>query len=219
LPCKPRGTTAKEKKTMPERGPRVRQIRKLGTPLPGLTRKAPDWKTYPPGQHGPAGSRRRKSEYAQQLLEKQKLRLNYGVSERQLRNYLARALRETGATGPNLLAILERRLDNVVFRLGFAPTIPAARQLVAHGHLRVNGRRVDKPGYLVEPGETLTISERGRKIPGVVESVEHGPQVRLPSFLALDPSDRYTGRVVTTPAREDIPFIVNEAAIVEFYAR
>lgn len=204
---------------MPERGPRLREIRRLGTPLPGLTRKSPDWKQYPPGQHGPTGGRRRKSEYARQLVEKQKLRLNYGVSERQLRNYLAQALRASGQTGQELLSILERRLDNVVFRLGFAPTIPAARQLVAHGHIRVNGRRVDRAGYLTTPGETISISERGRRIPGVVDAVERGPEVRRPGYLAVDPSDRFTGRVVTTPAREDVPLIVDEAAIVEFYAR
>ena len=208
---------------MPERGPRVRQIRRLGTPLPGLTRKEPDWKTYPPGQHGPTGGggrgRRKTSEYARQLLEKQKLRLNYGVSERQMRNYLAKAVRMSGQTGQNLLSVLESRLDNVVFRLGFTPTIPAARQLVAHGHVRVNGRRVDRAGFLVEPGMTISVSPRGRNIPGVIDAVQRGPEVKLPGYLALDPSDKYTGRVVTTPAREDVPLIVDEAAVVEFYAR
>ena len=206
---------------MPERGPRLREIRRFGTPLPGLTRKEPDWKSYPPGQHGPSGGQRRKkqSEYGRQLLEKQKLRLNYGVSERQLRNYLARALHQPGVTGENLLALLERRLDNVVFRLGIAATIPAARQLVSHGHLRVNGRRVDRPAYLVEVGDVISVSDRARSIPGVVESVERGPQVRLPGYLAVDPSDRFTGRVVTTPSRPDVPLIVDEAAVVEFYAR
>ncbi|HEX8695131.1 MAG TPA: 30S ribosomal protein S4 [Longimicrobium sp.] len=210
---------------MPERTPRVRQIRRFGTPLPGLTRKEPDWKTYPPGQHGPAGARgggggrRKRSEYGRQLLEKQKLRLNYGVSERQLRNYLARALRESGVTGEQLLSVLERRLDNVVFRMGLAATIPAARQLVAHGHVRVNGRRVDRPGYLVEVGDVVGVSDKARNIPGVIDQVQRGPEVRLPGYLAMDPTDKFTARVVTLPTRADVPLIVDEAAVVEFYAR
>ena len=209
---------------MPERGPRLRHVRRLGTPLPGLTRKEPDWKQYPPGQHGPTGGgggrrRNKQSEYGRQLLEKQKLRLNYGVSERQLRNYYAQASRQGGVTGEALLAILERRLDNVVFRLGFAPTIPAARQLVAHGHIRVNRRRVDRAGFIVNPGDVVSVSDRARTVVGVQDSVERGPQVRLPGYLAIDPSDKYTGRVVTTPSRADVPLVVDEAAVVEFYAR
>jgi small subunit ribosomal protein S4 len=206
---------------MPERGPRVREIRRFGTPLPGLTRKEPDWKTYPPGQHGQNAGRGRKkqSEYGRQLLEKQKLRLNYGVSERQMRSYLAKALREPGVTGESLLAILERRLDNVVFRMGLAATIPAARQLVAHGHVRVNGRRVDRAGALVSVGDVITVSERARSFPGVVDQVQRGPEVKLPGYLAVDPSDKFTARVVTTPSRADVPLIVDEAAVVEFYAR
>jgi small subunit ribosomal protein S4 len=115
--------------------------------------------------------------------------------------------------------LLERRLDNVVFRLGLAPTIPAARQLVAHGHVRVNARRVDRPAYLVEIGDVLTLSSRGRGLAGVRASVEQGPGVRLPGYLARDPDDPFVGRVTGVPRREDIPFIVDEAAITEFYAR
>lgn len=204
---------------MPQRGPRLKRIRRLGTPLPGLTRKAPEWKTYPPGAHGPTGKRRRPSDYRTGLDEKQKLRWNYGVSERQLRTYFAQASRSGGVTGETLLALLERRLDNVVFRLGFAPTIPAARQLVAHGHIRVNGARVDRAGFLVQPGHEVSVSERGRAIGDVMQAVEKGPEVRLPGFLALDPGDKFKGRVVATPMRSDIPFVVDEAAIVEFYAR
>jgi small subunit ribosomal protein S4 len=205
---------------MPERGPRVRQVRRLGTALPGLTRKEPrQHKQTRPGQHGPSPARRKVSEYGRQLNEKQKLRLNYGVSERQLRGYLARALRMGGVTGANLLAILESRLDNVVFRLGFAPTIPAARQLIVHGHVRVDGRRVDRPAMLMHAGQTLTLSPKGRQIPDVVASVQRGPQLRLPGWLALLPDDRYTGRIVAPPSRADVPLDVDEAAVVEFYAR
>jgi small subunit ribosomal protein S4 len=206
-----------------KRGPRLKAIRRLGTPLPGLTRKTADKKPYPPGQHGPGGGqgrgRKKQSEYGRQLLEKQKLRLNYGVSERQLRNYMAQAERQGGKTGEALLALLERRLDNVVFRLGLAATIPSARQLVGHGHVRVDGRRVDKPGYLLGPGQTVALSERGRGMVEVKSSVERGPQVRLPGYLAVDPADPYGGRMISLPMRSDVPVIVDDAAVVEFYAR
>lgn len=204
---------------MPPRKPRLKTIRRLGTALPGLTRKQPEWKTYPPGQHGAAMQRRKTSTYRMRLQEKQKLRYNYLISERQLRRYFERAATEAGPTGENLLALLERRLDNVVFRLGIAPTIPAARQLVAHGHVRVNGRRLDRPSYLVEAGDTITVSEKTRKNATVQSNVERGPEVRLPSFLAIDPDDKFTGRVIGKPDRHDVSFIVDEAAIVEFYAR
>lgn len=204
---------------MPPRKPRLKAIRRLGTPLPGLTRKDAGRKPYPPGQHGRSAARRRKSEYRRQLEEKQKIRLHYGVGESQLRRYLTTALGQSGVTGETLLALLERRLDNVVFRLGFAPTIPSARQLVSHGHVQVNGRRLDRASYLVEPGDTISLASRVRELPVVVDSVARGPEVKLPGFLALDPSEPFTGRVLGTPARSDVPFIVEDAAVVEFYAR
>ena len=206
-----------------KRGPRLKSIRRLGTPLPGLTRKTADKKPYPPGQHGQSGGggrgRKKQSEYGRQLLEKQKLRLNYGVSERQLRNYMAMAERQGGKTGENLLALLERRLDNVVFRLGLAPTIPSARQLVAHGHIRVDGRRVDRSAFMVSAGHRIGVSDRARNMPEVKASVEHGPQVKLPGYLAIDPADKFGGRVISLPMRGDVPLIVDDAAVVEFYAR
>jgi len=141
---------------MPIRGPRLRVIRRLGVQLPGLTRKDGERRPYPPGQHGPTGSKRRKTSMFRRLLEeKQKVRFNYGVTETQLRRYFAEAQRLPGKTGDNLLALLERRLDNTVFRLGFAPTIPAARQLVSHGHVRVNGKKVDRA--TLKPGDRLTV--------------------------------------------------------------
>ena len=122
-------------------------------------------------------------------------------------------------TGEQLLAQLERRLDNTIFRLGIAPTIPAARQLVVHGHVQVNGHRVDRPAYQIEVGDTVTVAAKARNMTAVMEAVQRGPEVRLPGFLALDPNDPYVGKVISEPSREDIPFIVDEAAIVEFYAR
>jgi small subunit ribosomal protein S4 len=204
---------------MPPRKPRLKVIRRLGTALPGLTRKQPEWKTYPPGQHGPAGKRRKASTYKARLEEKQKLRYNYGVSERQLRHAFERAAKEPGPTGENLLALLERRLDNVVFRLGIAPTIPAGRQLVSHGHIRVNGRRLDRASYLVEIGDTITVSDKARNNTAVMQAVKRGPEIKLPSFLALDPNDPFSGRVIGPPSRNDVSLVVDEAAIVEFYAR
>lgn len=195
-------------------GSRLKKVRRLGTPLPGLTRKAPRRALA-----AAAPRTRRKSDYRLRLEEKQKVRWHYGISEGQLRSAFVRASREAGATGENLLALLERRLDSVVFRLGFAPTIPAARQLVAHGHVRVNGVRVDRAGYRVSPGEKVELSERGRRIPDAAAAVGHGPEIRLPSYLALDPDDPYRGRMIATPARADVPFVVEESAIVEFYAR
>lgn len=203
---------------MAKTGPRLKKVRRLGTPLPGLTRKDSERRPYPPGEHG-RSRRRRKSDYRRRLEEKQKLRYQYGVTERQLRRAFAEASKHTGVTGEMLLAFLERRLDNVVFRLGFAPTIPAARQFVTHGHIRVDGRRVDRPGYRVEKGQTIMVKQRSREMPTIMESVEAGPQVRLPSYLTIDESDPYVGRVVEYPTRQDIPFIVDETAVVEFYAR
>ena len=199
---------------MPSRGPRLKLIRRLGTPLPGLTRKEPGESTSPV-----RAARRRTSSYRVRLIEKQKVRFHYGVSERQLRLYFERARRQEGATGVNLLALLERRLDNAVFRLGLAPTIPAARQLVAHGHIQVNGRRVDRPAFNTAPGDTICASPRARAIAAVQDATAAGPQVRLPAYLARDPADAFAGRILGRPAREEVPFIVNEAAIVEFYAR
>jgi small subunit ribosomal protein S4 len=196
---------------------RVKVIRRLGTPLPGLTRKLADRRPYPPGVHG-AKSRLRKSDYRRQLEEKQKVRFHYGVSETQLRRYISKTTGQDARHGGTRLALLERRLDNVVFRLGWAPTIPAARQLVVHGHVRVNGRRVDRPSYLVKIGDALELSRRARGMPAVVAAVDAGPEVALPGYLIRE-SDPYGGRVFGLPSRADIPFDVEEMAVIEFYAR
>lgn len=199
-------------------GPRLKAIRRLGTPLPGLTRKSAEKRPNPPGQHGGSKRRTTKSDYRRRLEEKQKLRLHYGITERQLRNYFEEATRRRGVTGEVLLGMLERRLDNVVFRLGLAPTIPAARQLVTHGHVLVNGRRVDRAGAQVDRGDEIALAPRSREIPGVVQSVEGGPQVALSGYLERG-EDRFTGRVTGNVSRQDVPFLVEETAIVEFYAR
>ena len=204
---------------MPRRGPRLKIIRRLGTQLSGLTRKQAHRKPHPPGQHGPTAGRRRKSDFRRRLEEKQKVRFHYGVSETQLRWNFVAAQGRPVATGEALLSMLERRLDTVIFRLGFAPTILAACQLASHGHVLMNGRRVDRAGYLVEVGDTISLMPRAREMPSVADSVERGPQVKLPGYLALDPTDKFTGRVIADPVRSDVPFVVDETAIVEFYAR
>ncbi len=206
---------------MPKSRPRLKIIRRFGIQLPGLTRKSAEKKPYPPGQHGQSTAKRRKtSEYRRLLEEKQKVRFNYGVSEGQLRRYMGIARKMPGKTGDNLLAVLERRLDNVVFRMGFAPTIPAARQLVSHGNVRVNAKRNDRPSYLAESGDEISIATgKTRERVQLIENVERGPQLRLPSYVAMDPADKFAGRVIGTPMRQDVPFPVNGQSIVEFYAR
>lgn len=206
---------------MPKSRPRLKIVRRFGVQLPGLTRKSAEKKPYPPGQHGQSQTKRRKtSEFRRLLEEKQKVRFNYGVSEGQLRRYLALARKLPGRTGDNLLAVLERRLDNVVFRMGFAPTIPAARQLVSHGNIRVNGKKVDRPSYLAESGDAVSVAPgKTRERVSIMEAVERGPQLRLPSYIAMDPSDKFSGRVIGAPMKTDVPFPVNASALVEFYAR
>ena len=205
---------------MPKSRPRLKIIRRFGVQLPGLTRKSADKKPYPPGQHGQSKTGRRKtSEFRRLLEEKQKVRFNYGVTEGQLRRYLGLARKMPGRTGDNLIGVLERRLDNIVFRLGYAPTIPGARQLVSHGNIRVNGKKVDRPGYLAESGDIVAVAPKARERAQLMADVERGPQLRLPSYLAIDPASKFEGRVIGTPMKGDIPFPVNTAALVEFYAR
>jgi small subunit ribosomal protein S4 len=164
------------------RGPRLRITRRLGE-LPGLTRKSAR-KAYPPGQHGQA--RKKKSEYAARLEEKQKLRFNYGLSERQLRRYVQKARRAAGSTGTTLLQLLEMRLDNTVFRLGMAPTIPAARQLVNHGHITVNAGVVDIASYACRPGELVSVRDREASRKLVNANLQYPGLANLPSHLEFD---------------------------------
>jgi len=200
-------------------GARLKIIRRLGTPLPGLTRKEPATRSAEYASPRTASRPRRKpSAHRLRLEEKQKLRFNYGVTETQMRRYLRAARRQPGVAGENLLSLLERRLDSAVFRLGFAPTIPAARQLVVHGHIHVDDRRMDRPGYLVRVGEVISLSPAARERDSLHAIAEQGPRLRLPSHLALDPQGRSSGRVVSMPARSDVPFPVREALVIEFYA-
>lgn len=171
----------------------------------------------PPGQHGARARRAKIGAYGSRLNEKQKLRAYYGIAERQMRRYVAEAIRRQGPTGTNLLQLLERRLDSIVARLGFAPTIWAARQIVGHGHVLVNGKRVDIPSYSVRPGDTITISERMKRSRQMAIWAERGG-ILPPAYLELD-RDQMSGRLVKVPDRDEIPVPVDDRLIVEFYSR
>jgi small subunit ribosomal protein S4 len=189
-------------------------VRRLGD-LPGLTRKTPR-RAYPPGQHGQA--RKKRSEYAIRLEEKQKLRFNYGITEKQLLRYVRKARRATGSTGQSLLQLLEMRLDNTVFRLGMAGTIPAARQLVNHGHVTVNGRVVDIPSYQCRAGEIIGVANREPSKRLVQQNLEFPGLANLPSHLEFD-KNNLTGKVNGVVDREWVALQINELLVVEFYSR
>jgi small subunit ribosomal protein S4 len=196
------------------RGPRLRIVRRLGD-LPGLSRKSPR-KAYPPGQHGQ--NRRKRSEYGIRLEEKQKLRFNYGVTEKQLIRYVRKARRVAGSTGQTLLELLEMRLDNTVFRMGMAGTIPAARQLVGHGHILVNDRVVDIPSYQCRPGDVIKVRERDRSRKLVETNMEYPGLANLPSHLEFD-KNTFTGKVNGIIEREWVALQINELLVVEYYSR
>lgn len=171
----------------------------------------------PPGQHG---GRRQKaiSEFGLRLREKQKVKRLYQLRERQFRRYYGEALKMGGVAGENLLSILETRLDNVVYRLGFGSTRPEARQLVNHGHVQVNGKKVDIASYQVKTTDEIQIKEKSRKITRINESMEQIVRRGVPGWLQIDPED-YKGKVNRMPVREDITFPIEEQLIVEFYSR
>lgn len=196
------------------RGPRLRVTRRLGD-LPGLTRKTAK-RSYPPGQHGQG--RRKRSEYAIRLEEKQKLRFNYGVSEKQLIRYVRKARRATGSTGQVLLQLLEMRLDNTVFRLGMAGTIPAARQLVNHGHVTVNGRVVDIASYQCRSGDVVGVRDRDASRRLVQANMEYPGLSNIPSHLEFD-KNTMVGTVNGLVEREWVALQINELLVVEYYSR
>lgn len=168
-----------------------------------------------PGMHGAKGSRRKVSEYGLQLREKQKVKRLYGVLEKQFRRVFERAKKWRGNTGEKFLEFLERRLDNVVYRLGIAPTRTSARQFVSHGHVQVNGKRVNIPSYEVEIDEVITLKEKALKIPAVAKSLEDTAKV-IPEWLARKGP---VGKVIRMPVRPDVSEDINEQLIIEFYSR
>jgi small subunit ribosomal protein S4 len=206
-------------------GPVCRQCRREGTKLflkgtKCFTEKCPvERRPYAPGQHGQSTARRRKSsEYAKQLREKQKVKRIYGVSEQQFRNTFERVTKLPGITGHNLLAALESRLDNIVYRMGFASSRKAARQLVRHRHVEVNQKGVDVPSYLVRPGEEVRVRPKSREQVSVLAAMDQSSRGAPLSWIAVD-RDTFSGRMLERPARENIPIAAQEQLIVELYSK
>jgi small subunit ribosomal protein S4 len=197
-------------------GPRVRISRRFGVPIFGPT-KYLERRNYGPGMHGPK-SRRKHTDYALGLIEKQKLRYYYGLLERQFRGVYERALRRRGVTGEQMLQILETRLDNVVFHLGFANTRAGARQMVCHGHVKVNGRKVDVPSFALKVNDTVEIKDNNVSRQLATRGLEISTSRAVPDWLSLN-KDAFKGVVMRIPTRDEIQPIANEQAVVEFYSR
>ncbi|OUM84637.1 MAG: 30S ribosomal protein S4 [Bacillus thermozeamaize] len=194
-------------------GPKYKLSRRLGISLSGTGKELK--RPYPPGQHGRT-QRRKLSGYGLQLQEKQKLRHMYGLSERQFRNLFRRASRMPGVVGENFMILLESRLDNLVYRLGFAHSRAGARQLVNHGHVTVNGQKVDIPSYLVKPGDVIGLREKSRNLAVVKEALED--RAYLPDYLSYN-EQTMEGTYLRLPERSELPSEINETLIVEFYSR
>ncbi|MDX8359270.1 30S ribosomal protein S4 [Cytobacillus sp. IB215316] len=195
-------------------GPAWKLSRRLGISLSG-TGKELEKRPYAPGQHGP-GQRKKLSEYGLQLQEKQKLRHMYGVNERQFRNLFDAAGKMAGKHGENFMVLLESRLDNLVYRLGLARTRRQARQLVNHGHIIVDGGRVDIPSYKVKPGQTISVREKSRNLDIIKEAIEATNFV--PEYVNFN-ADNLEGTFTRLPERSELPAEINESLIVEFYSR
>jgi len=198
-------------------GPKTKVSRRYGVLIHGSP-KAFENKSYPPGQHGPKGSRRKLSDYAIALAEKQKLRFQYGVLERQFRRYFALAASKRGVTGEILLQLLETRLDNVVQKLGFAKTLRAARQMVSHGHVTVNGRKTNASSMNLKVGDKVAIKVGDRSKRLATKAIDQTASAATPDWLSSD-RENLTGEVLRIPSRDDINPIVNEQLVVELYSR
>jgi small subunit ribosomal protein S4 len=197
------------------RGPKVRVLRALGSNLPGLSRKSSERRPFPPGQHGQA--RRKLSEYGLRLLEKQKIRMNYGLTERQLLNLYVEARAGAGNTAERLIELLERRLDNVVFRAGLARTIPGARQLICHGHVLVDGKRLDVPSARVYKDQVISIRERSKKLASIAASL--ATPLPFPTDWLRVEAPELRATVTQLPDATSIPFTVKMQLVVEFYSQ
>ncbi|MBS4060293.1 MAG: 30S ribosomal protein S4 [Bacteroidetes bacterium] len=196
-------------------GPKSKIARKFGEPIFGPDR-AFEKKNYPPGQHGSSKRRKKQSEYGIQLQEKQKAKYTYGILEKQFRILFDKAVHKKGITGEVLLQLIESRLDNTVYRLGIAPTRSAARQLVGHRHITVNGEVVNIPSYLLKAGDIIGVRERSKSLETITNSVEG--RVNRYSWLEWD-SEKMAGKFMSYPTREDIPETIKEQLIVELYSK
>ena len=195
-------------------GPTTKIARKFGEPIFGADKDF-EKRNYPPGQHGLARKRKKSSEYGTQLKEKQKVKYTYGLLERQFRNLYEKASRMKGQKGENLIILLESRLDNIVYRLGIAPTRAAARQLVTHCHITLDGEVCNIPSALVRPGSTIAVRERSKSLEVITASVASAPKY---SWLEFD-QNTLTGKYLNVPVREEIPESINEQLIVELYSK
>jgi len=196
-------------------GPKAKIARRFNDPIFGHS-KALQKKAYPPGQHG-RGRRRKQSEYAIQLMEKQKAKYTYGVLEKQFANLFDKASRRSGITGEILLQLLEARLDNLVYRLGIAPTRRAARQLVSHKHITINGEIVNIPSYHVLPGDVVAVREKSKSLELISDSVAANTVQRYP-WLEFNKAE-LAGKMINVPSRDDIPENIKEQLIVELYSK
>jgi len=206
-------------------GASCKQCRREGTKLflkgtKCFTEKCPvERRPYAPGQHGQNTARRRKSsEYAKQLREKQKIKRIYGVSEQQFRNTFEKVSTMPGITGHNLLAALESRLDNMVYRMGFAASRKAARQLIRHRHVEVNGKGVDVPSYLVSPGQEVKVRQKSREVVAIQVAMDQSSRGAPLSWLAVD-RESFSGRMLERPTRPNIPIAAQEQLVVELYSK
>ncbi len=197
-------------------GPRVRISRRFGIPIFGPT-KYLERRNYGPGVHGPK-SRRKTTDYGLGLIEKQKLKYYYGLLERQFRGVYEKALKRRGVTGEQMLQILETRLDNVVFHLGFANTRAAARQMVSHGHVTVNGRKVNVPSFALKVNNTIEVKNNNVSRQLATKNMEVSTSRSVPDWLSLS-KEEFKGSVMRIPTRDEIQPIANEQAVVEFYSR
>ena len=195
-------------------GPSTKIARKFGEPIFGADRDF-EKRNYPPGQHGLASKRKKKSEYGTQLKEKQKVKYTYGLLERQFRNLYEKASRMKGQKGENLIVLLESRLDNLVYRMGIAPTRAAARQLVSHAHITLNGVVCNIPSALVKPGDVVAVRERSKSLEVITNSVASAAKY---SWIEFD-AKTLTGKYLNTPVRTEIPETINEQLIVELYSK
>lgn len=197
-------------------GPKHRVTRRFAENIWGTKKSPLASRPYKAGQHGKDGKRTKITNYGAGMAEKQKLKFFYQLREKSFRRYYHEALRLPGNTGETLMQMLERRLDNIIYRLGFAPTNRAARQLVAHGHVRVNGKKVDRASFLVSVGDKVTIKDKSKGHIQVQEAISAKPQVL--SYLKAD-VEKLEGELVQVPRRKDIPVIVNERLVIEFLGR
>ena len=195
-------------------GPSTKIARKFGEPIFGADRNF-EKRNYPPGQHGLASKRKKKSEYGTQLKEKQKVKYTYGLLEKQFRNLYEKASRMKGQKGENLIILLESRLDNLVYRMGIAPTRAAARQLVSHAHITLNGVVCNIPSAHVKPGDVVAVRERSKSLEVITNSVASAVKY---SWIEFD-AKSLTGKYINTPVRTEIPETINEQLIVELYSK